>query len=154
MRRANDVAPAGEWPAARAVATATLTLDQRHRRRIALRCDDGEDVMLDLPQATVLRDGDGLRLDDGGWVGVRAAPEELAEFRCATPEALARLAWHLGNRHLPMQIVDGAIRIRFDHVVVAMARGLGASVGRCRAGFDPEGGAYDQHSHRGHDDDG
>jgi urease accessory protein len=149
MRRATDMARRGDWPAAEAAATVTLDYDLRHRRRIALRCDDGGEVMLDLERATVLREGDGLKLDCGGWVTVRAAPEELVEIRCDTAALCLSVAWHLGNRHLPVQIIGDALRIRPDHVIVAMVQGLGATVAPCRAPFDPESGAYDHHTGEG-----
>ena len=148
MRRADHVHPAGAWPRERARATVTLAYDDRHRRRVRLVADDGGDFLLDLPEAIVLRDGDGLRLDDGAWLGVRAAAEEVCDIACPTPEALARIAWHLGNRHLPVQIVAGGLRIRDDHVIVGMLEGMGAAVTRKKAPFDPEGGAYARaHAH-------
>jgi urease accessory protein len=142
MRRADHVRPAGAWPRERARATVTLTYDDRHRRRVRLVADDGDEFLLDLADAIVLRDGDGLRLDDGAWLAVCAANEQVCEIACPTPEALARIAWHLGNRHLPVQIIDSGLRIRDDHVIVAMLEGLGAAVTRRNAPFEPEGGAY------------
>ena len=109
--------------------------------------DGGEAILLDLDRATLLRDGDGLRLDDGGWVRVAAAPEDVVEARGETTRQTARLAWHLGNRHLPVQILkDGGIRFRYDHVIEAMVWGLGALTERTQAPFTPEGGAYDAHA--------
>jgi urease accessory protein len=152
MRRADHVHPAGEWPHQRARATVTLAYDDRHRRRVRLVADDGGDFLLDLAEAIVLREGDGLRLDDGAWLAVRAADEQVCDIACPTPEALARIAWHLGNRHLPVQIIDGGLRIRDDHVIVDMLRGMGAAVTRRQAPFDPEGGAYARgHAHHHHD---
>jgi urease accessory protein len=132
----------GSWPADRAVATVTLDFDLRSRRRIALTCDDGGALLVDLPRAAGLRAGDGLALEDGGWVAVRAADEDIAEIACADAEQLARVAWHLGNRHLPVQVLPGRLRIRYDHVIVGMASGLGAAATRLRAPFEPEAGAY------------
>ncbi len=151
MRHAIDIARVGEWPASEAAATVTLDYDLRHRRRIALQCDDGGELMLDLPRATVLREGDGLKLDEGGWITVLAAPEELLEIHCETVELRLRIAWHLGNRHLPVQVAGDALRIRPDHVIVEMVRGLGASVSPCRAPFDPESGAYGNQHGDSHD---
>jgi urease accessory protein len=153
MRRVEHVEPAGSWPRESARGTVTLAYDDRHRRRVRLVADDGGEFLLDLAEAIVLRDGDGLRLDDGAWLAVRAAAEEVCDIACPTPEALARIAWHLGNRHLPVQIVAGGLRIRDDHVIVAMLEGMGAAVTRKKAPFDPEGGAYARsHAHaHGHD---
>ncbi|EWY38824.1 urease accessory protein UreE [Skermanella stibiiresistens SB22] len=147
LRRATLVHHAGHWPAADAAGTVTLTFDDRFRRRIQLNDDAGEPFLLDLARAVVLNDGDALELDDGTLVAVRAAPEDLAEVTCATPETLARIAWHLGNRHLPVQIAGAAIRLRWDHVIVDMLTGLGAEVVRTSAGFTPESGAYAHHDH-------
>ena len=124
-----------------------LDFDARHRRRLALTGERGTKVLLDLPESRALRDGDGLVLEDGAFVEVRAAPERLAEIRCTSPQALARIAWHLGNRHLPTQIMGEVLRIREDHVIVDMVRQLGAEVRPIEAPFDPEAGAYAQ-AHR------
>jgi urease accessory protein len=157
LARAIEHRPASAWPAGESSGSLTLDYDARHRRRIRLTTDAGENVLLDLPQAAAMADGDGLRLDDGRWLCVRAAPEALVEVRVGEPRALARVAWHLGNRHLPAEILDGAIRIRPDHVIEAMLRGLlrgaGAAMAPVVAPFQPEGGAYggQRHGH-GHDD--
>jgi urease accessory protein len=147
MRRAINVATAGAWPSGSARGRATLDWDHRHRRRMEMSTDDGARFLLDLPRAAVLREGDGLKLDDGGWIAVRAKPEALCEIRCASAAALARIAWHLGNRHLPVEIGAEALRIRDDHVIAAMLSGMGASVTRIAAPFTPEGGAYAEHGH-------
>ena len=107
--------------------------------------------LLDLPKAIALRQGDGLVLDDGRIVAVQAAPEPLLEVRTADPHHLLRLAWHLGNRHLPAQIEAERILIRPDHVIADMLRGLGAEVRQVSEPFDPEGGAYSGDGHSGHD---
>lgn len=146
MLRAIEHHAAGEWPG-EAAASVTLDFDARHRRRIKLTADNGEDVLLDLPQAIAMADGDGLRLEDGRWLLVRASPEPLLEIRCSSDEQLLRVAWHLGNRHLPAEISASSIRIRPDHVIEAMVKGLGASVTKIDAPFQPEGGAYGGHSH-------
>ncbi|NQW08783.1 MAG: hypothetical protein HQ481_02715 [Alphaproteobacteria bacterium] len=93
--------------------------------------------------------GDGLELDDGGWIEVRAAAEPLLEIRAAEPTRFARLAWHLGNRHIPTEIAPDAIRIRPDHVLEAMLIGLGAVVAHVVLPFQPEGGAYGGQDHGG-----
>src|SRR3546814_10622210 len=84
--------------------------------------------MLDLPQAVVLRDGDGLVLRDGRIVRVEAAPEPLVEIAAPDVGALVRIAWHLGNRHLPTQLRGDCLRIRHDHVIIDMVQGLGGSI--------------------------
>jgi len=102
----------------------------------------GLEFLLDLENAVVLRGGDALVLEDDRLIEVIAAPEPLAEIRGNDPQHLVRIAWHLGNRHLPTQITTRGLRIRRDHVIEAMARGLGARVIEIEAPFDPEGGAY------------
>ena len=155
MRRATRCEKAGHWPARDARGSVTLAFDDRHRRRIRLRSDDGADFLLDLAEATVLADGDGLALDDGGWLAVRAAPEALMEVTAHDAGQMARLAWHIGNRHLQAQIERERILIREDSVIADMLAGLGAHVRRVMAPFSPEGGAYDGHMPGyGHDPDG
>lgn len=123
--------------------TVTLAFDDRHRRRLRLTTDNGEPFLLDLAEAQVLRDGDILALDDGRLLQVRAAPEAVLDIRAADPLALARIAWHLGNRHTPTQILAGSLRIRADHVLEHLLTDhLGAAVTHLTAPFDPEGGAY------------
>ena len=131
--------------------TVTLAHGDRHRRRVRLTTDAGVLFLLDLPEARVLRDGDLLRLDDGRLIAVRAAPEPVLEVTAATPADLARLAWHLGNRHTPVQVLDeGLLRLAPDHVLEAMLRGLGGFVTRTTAPFAPEGGAYAPGHHASH----
>ncbi len=143
MRRAIAICPLDPL---RQVGTVTLAAHDRHRRRIRMTDDDGEDFLLDLPSATYLRDGDGLALDDGGIVAVRAALEEVADIHAASPEQAARLAWHVGNRHVPVQVLPGGgLRLAADPVLLALAECLGAEVTRHRAAFQPEPGAYDPH---------
>lgn len=128
----------------------TITLDEtaRHRRRVAMTSDEGVDFLLDLPEARLLRHGDGLVLEDGRIFAVRAAPEELNEVHGRDRRHLLSLAWQLGNRHLAAQILDDCILIRRDKVIAEMLRGLGATVLDVEAPFDPEGGAYgDAHGH-------
>src|SRR4051812_4925566 len=103
--------------------------------------------LLDLESVVALRGGDALVLEDGRLIEVAAAPEPLAEIRCNDPQHLVRVAWHLGNRHLPTQIMAKALRIRRDHVIEAMVKGLGARVIEIEAPFDPEGGAYADAGH-------
>jgi urease accessory protein len=122
--------------------TIVLDFDDRHRRRMAMTGTRGLEFLLDLENATVLRAGDALVLEDNRLIEVIAAPEPLAEIRGNDPQHLVRVAWHLGNRHLPVQIIGKGVRIRRDHVIEAMVMGLGARVIGIEAPFDPEGGAY------------
>lgn len=153
MQRATRMAARGHWPDAEAVTSVVLDYDARHRRRIRLDCEDSSTVLLDLEKATALRDGDGLALENGGWIAVQAAAEDLAEITCDSAHDLHRIAWHLGNRHCPAAIEPDRILIRRDHVIEEMLRGIGAAVAPVNAPFDPERGAYDDenqvqgHSH-------
>ncbi|MCR6733171.1 MAG: urease accessory protein UreE [Afipia sp.] len=159
MIRATQVRPPGSWSGA--ADTVVLDFDDRHRRRMAMTGTRGLEFLLDLKEAVALRGGDALVLEDGRLVEVVAAPEPLVEIRGADPQHLVRVAWHLGNRHLPTQIVGKGLRIRRDHVIEEMVRGLGARVVAIEAPFDPEGGAYsggghaahghEDHGHHGHD---
>jgi urease accessory protein len=127
--------------------TVVLDFDDRHRRRMAMTGTRGLAFLLDLESAVALRGGDALVLEDGRLVEVVAAPEPLVEIRCNDPQHLVRLAWHLGNRHLPTQITARSLRIRRDHVIEEMVRRLGARLTEIEAPFDPEGGAYAGHAH-------
>ncbi|MBH5399341.1 urease accessory protein UreE [Bradyrhizobium sp. CNPSo 4010] len=134
------------------VDTVVLDFDDRHRRRMAMTGTRGLEFLLDLEHAVALRGGDALVLEDGRLIEVVAAPEPLLEIRGRDPHHLVRVAWHLGNRHLPTQILAKALRIRRDHVIEAMVKGLGARVIEIEAPFDPEGGAYADAGHaHGHD---
>jgi urease accessory protein len=141
MIRATQVRAQHRWSEAPAD-TVVLDFDDRHRRRMAMRGTRGLEFLLDLENATVLRGGDALVLDDNRLIEVVAAPEPLAEIRGNDAQHLVRVAWHLGNRHLPTQITAKGLRIRRDHVIEAMVKGLGARVIEIEAPFDPEGGAY------------
>ncbi|MBI5264729.1 MAG: urease accessory protein UreE [Bradyrhizobium sp.] len=129
--------------------TVVLDFDDRHRRRMVMHGTRGLEFLLDLEHAVALRGGDALVLQDGRLVEVVAAPEPLTEIRGRDPQHLVRIAWHLGNRHLPTQIMPKGLRIRRDHVIEAMVKGLGAKVIEIEAPFDPEGGAYAE-SEQGH----
>jgi urease accessory protein len=122
--------------------TVVLDFDDRHRRRMAMTGTRGLEFLLDLENAVALRGGDALVLEDGRLIEVVAAPEPLVEIRGTDPHHLVRVAWHLGNRHLPTQIMAKGLRIRRDHVIEAMVKGLGARIIEIEAPFDPEGGAY------------
>ena len=123
----------------------TLDYDHRHRRRLRLSTDSGAELLLDLPKAVPLAEGDGLRTEEGAWIAVRAAAEPLLEVTCADAHGLLRLGWHIGNRHVPAELRREAIRIRPDHVIADMVRGLGGYVRQIEAPFQPESGAYDGH---------
>jgi len=156
MQRATRAERAGHWPDVRAAGAVTLSFDDRYRRRVRLTTDRGEEFLLDLPRALSLEDGDGLQLEDGRWISVRAAAESLIEVT-AEPTLLTRLAWHLGNRHLPARIEPHRILIRRDHVIADMLSTLGATLRFIEAPFTPERGAYDEghgnaHEHAHHHD--
>jgi urease accessory protein len=150
MIRATQVRAQHRWTEPPAD-TVVLDFDDRHRRRMAMTGTRGLEFLLDLENAVALRGGDALVLDDDRLIEVVAAPEPLAEIRGNDPQHLVRIAWHLGNRHLPTQITARGLRIRRDHVIEAMARGLSARVIEIEAPFDPEGGAYagGGHAHAG-----
>jgi urease accessory protein len=153
--RAEKVLPAGTWDAAEAVDVVLIDFDYRHRRRIVLTAEGGKKVLLDLPEAVRLRAGDGLALDGGGVVAVQARVEKLLEIHGHEPHALVSIAWHLGNRHLPVQLLGDRLRIRADHVIADMVAKLGGHAEPVEAPFDPEAGAYaGGHGHHHHDDAG
>ena len=150
MIRATKVLGQHRWTQA-ATDTVVLDFDDRHRRRMAMTGTRGLEFLLDLENAVALRGGDALVLEDGRLIEVVAAPEPLIEIRGSDPHHLVRVAWHLGNRHLPTQITAKGLRIRRDHVIEAMVKGLGARVIEIEAPFDPEGGAYaESHAHAEH----
>lgn len=130
-----------------------ITLDEteRHRRRKKMTSDSGIEFLLDLPEARLLRHGDGLLLQDGRVIEVRAKPELLLEVTASSPRHLLALAWQIGNRHLPADITEQRIRIRRDHVIADMLAGLGATVTEIEAPFDPESGAYAEGHHHHHE---
>jgi urease accessory protein len=160
MIRATKVLGLNHWSLSPAD-TIVLDFDDRHRRRMAMTGTRGLEFLLDLENAVALRGGDALVLEDGRLIEVIAAPEPLVEIRGVDPHHLVRVAWHLGNRHLPTQITGKGLRIRRDHVIEAMVQGLGARIIEIEAPFDPEGGAYADaghasehghaHDHAGHD---
>jgi urease accessory protein len=145
MRQATQWHKAGSWPLAEATGTVTLSYADRWKRRIQMTDDSGTGFLLSLQRAVRLSDGDGLQLDQGGFLRVVAGPEPLVEAVAQDARHLARLAWHIGNRHVPAEIVDDVrLRITADSVLEAMLRQLGAEVRRTEAPFSPEGGAYAQ----------
>jgi urease accessory protein len=148
MKRVTAIKPAGQWDASAARDTIVLDAQDRHRRRVVFVGEHGASYLLDLPRPAQLRDGDVLVLEDGALVRVTGKPEALVEIAAANAQDLARLAWHIGNRHTEMQIVGDRLRIRRDHVMEDMLRGLGATLSYVDAVFDPEHGAY---AHGGHE---
>ena len=126
-----------------------VTLDNvaRGRRRLAMTAEGGLAFLLDLPRPMALAHGDALALDDGRLVEVRAAEEDLLEITAATPLRLAKIAWHLGNRHTPAEVTEDAIYVAPDHVLAEMVRGLGGSAKPVRRPFRPEQGAYHGDAH-------
>jgi urease accessory protein len=122
-----------------------LPFDQRQKSRMPVRLASGEAAALALPRGTVLRGGDLVVASDGRVIEVVACPEPLLHATCDSPEALARAAYHLGNRHVPVQVGDGWLRLASDHVLEEMLRGLGATVQTVEAPFEPEAGAYGAH---------
>jgi urease accessory protein len=150
--RAVEILPAGSWDSAREVDRVLIDYDRRFRRRIVLSTVLGAEVLIDLPQAVRLRDGDGLVVE-AGVVRVCAQAESLMEIHAHEDGELIRIAWHLGNRHLPVQLLGDRIRIRADHVIGDMIEGLGGHVDLIEAPFDPEAGAYAAGGHHHHHDD-
>lgn len=128
-------APAGED-------SVRLDHDLRNRRRMVFTTAAGKAILLDMARTVHLRDGDGLELEDGAIVRVEAAAEALIEITAPDLPGLVRIAWHLGNRHLPTQLLGDRLRIRHDHVIAEMVVGLGGVCEGVMAPFDPEGGAY------------
>ncbi|TAK46181.1 MAG: urease accessory protein UreE [Betaproteobacteria bacterium] len=119
-----------------------LAFEQRQKSRLRARLESGEEVGLVLPRGEILRGGDLLSASDGRIIEVIAQPEPLLHVECATPAALTRAAYHLGNRHVPVEVGDGYLRLAPDHVLQQMLRGLGASLREIEAPFEPEAGAY------------
>ncbi len=137
-----------------APATEQLVLDFEARTKSRLRTQlaSGEEVGLFLPRGTILRGGDKLESKDGRVIEIVSAPEALLEARCTSAFELARAAYHLGNRHVAVQVCEGALRIQQDHVLEHMLEGLGAQLSHIEAPFEPEAGAYahgHHHSERG-----
>lgn len=133
-------------------ASLTLPLESRSRSRLRVILDDGREAGLFLPRGASLRHGDLLRSEEGLVVEVHAAAETLSRVRCDDPLLLARACYHLGNRHVALQIEPGRLSYQHDHVLDAMVTGLGLQVTLEQAPFEPEAGAYGGHSHaHGHE---
>ena len=145
MLRATQVIAPEDTRIAAAAMTITLTRENRYRRRVAWQTDCGTPFLLDLAEASYLAHGAGLVLDDGAIVRVKAASEPVLCITASESTALARIAWHIGNRHTPAEITANAIYIQPDHVLAEMVRGLGGTVADDMRPFEPEGGAYGGH---------
>jgi urease accessory protein len=153
MLRATTIVRKPAVKADRVTDTVTLDHEGRNRRRIALKGDSGLDFLMDLDKATVLNDGDALKLEDGRLVQVKAASQRLLEVKAENPLRLLRAAYHVGNRHTPAEVTAEAIYIEDDHVLAEMVRGLGCTAAPVMRAFQPERGAYEHdcgHDH-GHD---
>jgi urease accessory protein len=149
MNRVIDIKPAGTFgPAADRV---VLDADDRQRRRIVLTGERGTRLLLDLEKPVTLHDGDGLVLDDGSVVAVAGQAEKLIEVTARASLDFVRLAWHIGNRHTDIQFVEQRFRIRRDHVLEDMLKGLGAVTTPVDAPFDPEPAAPHGGGHHRHD---
>lgn len=131
--------------------TLTLAYDARCKSRIAATLDTGEDVALVLPRGTVLRDGDVLVADDGAFVRVTAAAEAVLLVRAPDALTLTRAAYHLGNRHTPVEVGTDYLKLEHDPVLADMLTRVGARVERADAPFQPEAGAYGGGHRHGHD---
>ena len=127
-----------------------LDHEDRRRRRVALKGEGGFEFLLDLADAVAIPDGAALILEDGREVEVEAAPEQLLSITAGDGPSLMRIAWHLGNRHLPTELLATELRIRRDHVIEEMVRGLGGTVTAIEAPFEPESGAYAGQAGHGH----
>jgi urease accessory protein len=151
VNRVLEIRPARGFDPAAARDRVVLDADDRQRRRIVLTGERGTKLLLDFEKPVTLRDGDGLLLDDGSIVVVAGEAELLIEISARTPIELVRLAWHIGNRHTDAQFLDKSFRIRRDHVLEEMAKGLGATLAAIDAPFEPEpaapqgGGHHDDH---------
>ncbi len=141
MLLATKVIAAGDWNG-QAVDTVVLNFDDRRRRRVTMQGTGGTSFLLDLLDTLALRTGDGIELEDGRMVEVIAAPERLAEIKPKDAVHALRLAWHLGNSHLPVQIAAGKLRFRPEPAIMAAMQALGGEIRMIEAAFDPEGGVY------------
>ena len=134
-----------------ATGSVTLPLESRNKSRLKVTLDDGSQAGLFLPRGTVLHDGDLVASDDGDLIEIKAATETVSSVRCDDPLMLARACYHLGNRHVLLQIENGLLRYQHDHVLDDLVTGLGLSVTVEQAPFEPEPGAYGDYGHAGSD---
>lgn len=119
-----------------------LPFEMRQKSRFKATLASGEEVGVILPRGEILRGGDLVTTSDGRIIEVIAQPENVLHVESASPAALAKIAYHLGNRHVPVEVGDGHLRLGDDHVLERMLEGLGAKVSRTMAPFEPEAGAY------------
>jgi len=150
MLRAISVVRRGDVDRTKIVDTAVLDHEGRDRRRVRLTGRGGTDFLLDLERPSGLEDGDALLLEDGSLILIEAGAQELIEIRATDAAALARLAWHIGNRHTPAEIGPDLIAIERDHVLEEMIKGLGGTIVPVVRPFRPERGAYDLGDGGGH----
>jgi urease accessory protein len=122
-----------------------LPFERRQKSRQRATLASGEEVAIDLPRGQVLRGGDWVVASDGRVIEVVAQPERVLHVECAGPDALARAAYHLGNRHVPVQVGAGWLRLAYDHVLERMLQGMEARLTTLEAPFEPEAGAYGAH---------
>jgi urease accessory protein len=127
------------------IETLTLPHEERHKRKFTFTCDAGYEFLLDLDKAHHLREGEGCLLETGEVILIKAAQEPLLKLTTSSPARLLKLAWHIGNRHTPAEVLEEAIYIADDHVLAQMVKGLGVTVTNEIRAFNPEKGAY--HSH-------
>jgi urease accessory protein len=154
MQTASSITRKAAVKVEKIVDSVSLDHEGRHRRRIVLKGEKGLEFLLDLDKATVLNDGDAVKLEDGSLVLIKAAPQTLLEVRAENPLRLLKTAWHIGNRHTPCEITADALYLEDDHVLAEMIRGLGCSTLIVSRPFQPERGAYDDHGHaHGHSHD-
>jgi urease accessory protein len=142
LPRATQVLSPGTWHSESAADRLVLPYEARHRRRMRYIAEGGTTFLLDLHRAVLLRAGDGLQLEDGRIIAVGAAREALLKVTAPDSVTMMRLAWHLGNRHLPSQLCSDHLLIQYDPVIAAMLQGLGATIEQVHEPFTPESGAY------------
>jgi urease accessory protein len=139
--------------AAAATERLVLRFELRQKSRLRTRLVSGEEAALFLERGSVLRGGDRLEAADGRIVEIVAADERLLEVRAGSARDLARAAYHLGNRHIPVEVGADALKLEYDHVLEVMLRGLGVEVIEAHGPFEPEAGAYGGgHHDHAHDD--
>lgn len=145
-----ELAETKKQPGEEAAVTLSLTFAQRQKSRAKAASESGREVAWFLPRGHVLADGDCLKAQDGSLVCIIAAAETVSEVSCDNPLLLSRAAYHLGNRHVPLQIDAGRLRYQHDHVLDAMLTGLGLRVDCVQQPFHPEPGAYHSHAVHAH----
>ena len=142
LNRASTILPAGAWDRSREIGDILADADARYRRRMRFTTRQGLDFLLDLPRPQRLSDGDGLELQDGRVIRVIAQTEALLDITAFDDQALTRIAWHLGNRHIPVQFLRHRLRIRAEATAADLVDRLGGDAAEIEAAFDPEPGAY------------